>query len=324
MPIAITFQQQKERILSLIQMRGPSMSIQISKWIGVSSLFAGAFLSDLYAEKKVKMSNMKVGSSSLYYLDGQEASLENFIEHLQQREKEAFLHLKKESVLDDETQTPVMRVALRAIKDFAIPIRARVNEEVKLFWKYFLMPDSDAKKIMQEKLGLSEPAEKMRKEEKVVVEGEVEKKAEEAEESAEKAGETSEEKAEIVEIKAEKKEETKKKEKKKKKKIQENEFSKKMKDYLSGRDIELIEVLLEKKREFVARVRVDMVFWKQEFLLVAKDKKLISDSDLTVALQNAQSVRMPALFMSLGKLHKKGEEYLKEWSNLVKFERIKF
>ena len=51
------------------------MSIQISKWIGVSSLFAGAFLSDLYAEKKVKMSNMKVGSSSLYYLDGQEASL---------------------------------------------------------------------------------------------------------------------------------------------------------------------------------------------------------------------------------------------------------
>ena len=165
------------------------MSIQISKWIGVSSLFAGAFLSDLYAEKKVKMSNMKVGSSSLYYLDGQEASLENFIEHLQQREKEAFLHLKKESVLDDETQTPVMRVALRAIKDFAIPIRARVNEEVKLFWKYFLMPDSDAKKIMQEKLGLSEPAEKIRKEEKVVVGGEVEKKAEEAEESAEKAGE---------------------------------------------------------------------------------------------------------------------------------------
>lgn len=316
MPTAISFQQQKERILSLIQMRGPSMSIQISKWIGVSSLFAGAFLSDLYAEKKVKMTNMKVGSSSLYYLEGQEASLENFIEHLQAREKEAFLLLKKENVLDDETQTPVMRVALRAIRDFAIPIRARVNEEVKLFWKYFLMPDSDAKRIMQEKLGLSEPAEKMRKEEeekKEVDGGEVQE--------SEKAEEEGEEKAEIKE---EKKEETKKREKRKKRKIPENEFSKKMKDYLSGRDIELIEVLSEKKREFIARVRVDMVLWKQEFLLVAKDKKLISDSDLTVALQNAQSARMPALFMSLGKLHRKGEEYLKEWSNLVKFERIKF
>lgn len=325
MPITMSFQQQKERIISLIQMRGPSLPIQISRWIGVSSLFAGAFLSDLYSEKKVKMSNMKVGSSSLYYLEGQEASLENFIGHLQIREKEAFLHLKKESVLNDEAQTPVMRVALRAIKDFAIPVRVRINEEVRLFWKYFLTPDSDAKKMMQEKLGLSEPVGKVEEEEKKIEEGIG--KTEAVEISAGKAEVVEEGKVQIggkknEEIEEEKKEEAKKK--KKKKKIVENDFSNKMRDYLNGRDIELIEVISEKKREFTARIRIDMVFGKQEFLLVAKDKKLINDNDLTVALQNAQSVRMPALFMSLGKLHKKGEEYLKEWSNLVKFERIKF
>ena len=136
----------------MIQTKGPSLPVHISRGLGVSLLFAGAFLSELYSEKRIKISDMKVGGSPLYYLEGQEAMLENFIGHLQGREREAFSLLKQEQVLDDEAQTPITRVALRAIKDFAVPIRVRINEELKLYWKHSLISENEARGIIQQKL----------------------------------------------------------------------------------------------------------------------------------------------------------------------------
>lgn len=129
----------KESILSTLSSRGPSLPVHLAQVAQISPLFASAFLSELYAEGKVKISNMKVGSSPLYYLSGQEQMLENFIDYLNGREKEALNLLKKEKILDDEIQTPVVRVAIRAIRDFALPIKLKINEKEKLFWRYFLV-----------------------------------------------------------------------------------------------------------------------------------------------------------------------------------------
>jgi len=142
----------KEKILQTIRMNGPSLPVKIAKAIQAEPLFAAAFLSELRAERKIIMSNMKIGSSPLYYLEGQEAQLENFVEHLNHREKEAFYLIKKESILEDKSLEPVIRVALRAIKDFAQPVRVRINEEIKLFWKYFLVNDDDVRTIIQSKV----------------------------------------------------------------------------------------------------------------------------------------------------------------------------
>ena len=113
---------QKE-IIEFLQRQGPSLPVHIAKKIKLDLLFTGAFLSELVKEKQIKMSHMKIGSSQLYMLPGQEESLENLIEKLKGREKEACLLLKKQGVLEDSEQTPVMRVALRSIKDFAIPFK---------------------------------------------------------------------------------------------------------------------------------------------------------------------------------------------------------
>ena len=86
----------------------------------------------------------------------------------------------------------------------------------------------------------------------------------------------------------------------------------------------MLEVLGDKKREFEARVRVDSLFGKQEYLLIAKDKKSVSDNDLAVAVQKAQSKRVLGLVMAPGELNKKGREHLKDWGNLVRWERLKF
>ena len=67
--------QNKEAIVATIASNGPSLPVQIARHVNISLLFASAYLSELYNERKIKMSNMKVGSSSLYYVEGQEAKL---------------------------------------------------------------------------------------------------------------------------------------------------------------------------------------------------------------------------------------------------------
>ncbi len=294
----INVQQNKEKILSLLKTVGPSLPVNIARAIGVEPLFAGAFLSELYGEKKIKMSNMKVGSSPLYYLEGQENLLEKFIEHLNVREREAFSLLQKERVLDDNAQTPVIRVALRAVKDFAMPIRARVDGETRLFWKYFLSPDSEIKEMIEEKISGRPRIEETEK---------IEKPAEIAKET------------EILSVEKPKKL---RKRAVKRDKIEENVFSAKIKDYLSAKDIEIMDVISNKKKEFFAKIRIDAVFGKQEFLLIAKDKKLMKDKDFELGLQMAQAEKMPAFFISSGGLNKKAQDYLREWRNLIKFEKL--
>lgn len=122
----------KEKIISFIKINGPSLPVHIAGYIGMTMLFTSAFLSELLSEKKLKISNMKVGSSPLYLLFGQEGQLEKYSQHLKSREKDAFTLLKEKEILKDTEQEPAIKVALRAIKDFAIPIQK--NNE--LYWRY--------------------------------------------------------------------------------------------------------------------------------------------------------------------------------------------
>ena len=317
------FHIQKERILSLIKMKGPSLPVQIAKGIGVEPLFAGAFLSELYGEKKIKISNTRVGSSPLYYLEGQEKMLENFIEHLNFREKEAFLLLKQSGILDDELQTPVVRVALRAIKDFAIPFRFRIKEDIKLFWRFFNLTEDEAqlrlKALLSPQVTEQKAEIEIKREDIKPLELTVGVKEAEV---AQQSGEIDKKIEELAKDKIKTKKKSVKKEQKKTKAVEEG-LSKKIISYLSGKDIEILESILDKKKEFIGKVRLDIPFGKQDFYLVAKDKKKVNEIDLIVALQNAQALRMPALILSSGSLHKKAEEYLKGWENLIRFEKIK-
>lgn len=324
--IGISHSQQKERILSLLKVKGPSLPVQIARAINVSPLFAGAFLSELFAEKRIRISNMRVGSSPLYYLEGQENLLERFVENLNVREREAFENLRREGVLEDDALTPVLRVALRAIKDFAIPVRVRVNEDVKLFWRHFLLAENEAREkveniinpkpiilVRNDRIEVKEQNVSGKVKEEVEGNIEVDKNVKKPQIS-EIVKENSEDRSKVKQ-KREKKERIKKQE--------ESIFAKKIRDYLSSKDIEILDVILEKKKEFIAKIRFDILFGKQEFLLYAKEKKKVDNNDLIVALHKANISRMPVLFIANGELDKDAKEYLKEWSGLLKYERVK-
>lgn len=129
----------KDRILNTIKIRGPCLPVHIAKSIGMSILFTSAFLSELLSEKEIRISHMKVGSSSVHYIPGQEQKLENFSQYLKSREKDAYELLRERKFLKDSEQEPAIRVALRAIKDFAIPFKR--GEEI--IWRYFTTKEDE-------------------------------------------------------------------------------------------------------------------------------------------------------------------------------------
>jgi hypothetical protein len=131
----------REKILSILRMKGPTIPVYISQEIGTSMLFTSAFLSELLSDKLIKISNMRVGNSPIYFIAGQEPQLEKFSHYLKSKEKEAFLLLQESKFLKDSEQSPAIRVALRSIKDFAFHFRK--NNEI--FWRYLTTPESEFK-----------------------------------------------------------------------------------------------------------------------------------------------------------------------------------
>ncbi|MEI6849795.1 MAG: hypothetical protein WCK29_02035 [archaeon] len=336
---------EKENIIKNIQAKGPSLPIQIAREANLNLLFASAYLSELYSENKVKMSNMKVGSSSLYYIPGQETMLENFIQYLNPREKEAFNLLKSQKILEDDKVEPALRVALRSIKDFAIPLKVKNDSEPKLYWKHSSVTDEEAKSVLQNMLNIPEKKQSKKhreessedKQEKLEEEPEEKQSREQSNQQNQIANEKRDETIEQLKQKLDelssnfKKTEkvehpvhpTSKKEKKQKI-IEDSSFVKNLKSYLSHKQIELLETRENAKKEFLGKISIDSLFGKQEFLLIAKDKKKVTEEDITLALHKAQIEKMPALFMSPGEIDKKATDHANTWKNLVRFEKIKF
>jgi len=288
----------KNKILSFLKTRGPSLPVQIAKQVEKSTIITSALLSELFAEKRIKISNLKVGGSPLYFLQGQESSLEKFYNYLPGKEKEAFLLLKQKKVLQDNKQLPPIRVALRRIKDFAFPLVLNQNNQQLIFWRYLTFPEEQAKQKILEiiKVNKQKPLQKT-KLQKPIPSPTLQKPT----------------KQEIIEIIKPKKRQKKSNQPKEK-----SDFAKKVLYFLEKEDIELIEEKEIKKKEFNIIIRIDTDLGKIKFFCIAKDKKKITENDLRLVLQKAQNQKMPALIIYSGELSKKAKEYLENYNNLIK------
>ena len=276
----------KERIILVFKKRGPSLPVHVARETGLSILFASAFLSELVSEKKIKLSNLRVGSSPIYFIPGQEMMLEKFSEYLKSKEKEAFLFLKEKKFLKDSEQEPAIRVALRAIKDFALPFKK--NEEI--YWRYFKIPEKEFK----------EPVIKARKpiksKSKIFMFPE---------------GKSKEKQSNLNVLEKSKISSKKTKEK--------SDFTIKILDFLKMKNIELIEEIESKKKEFLGIAKMNTSLGSIEILIIAKDKKKITRNDIELALQKNSVYKRIVLFVSAGEINKKTKEFLDEHKNIIKF-----
>ena len=282
----------KAKILSIIQRRGPSLPVHIAREIGLSMLFASAFLSELASEKKIIISNMKVGNSPVYLIHRQEPMLERFAPYLKNKEKEAFLLLKEKKFLKDKVQDPAIRVALREIKDFAISFKK--NEEI--FWRYFTTPESEFQIKKPEKKISPIP-----KRSHLEIKQETKK-------------------LEIFD-KPFKKMPTKTQSKSKKK--EKSEFVINLLNFIKENNISLIEEIEFKKREFSGIAQINTGLGPTKILIIGKDKKKITENDLQIAIQKCHSNKKIVLLLSSGELDKKAIRFLEEYKDILKFLKIK-
>jgi DNA repair exonuclease SbcCD ATPase subunit len=153
----------QDQVLQVISKEGPVLPIKISKAIGTNLLFASAVLSELVSKNKLKVSNVKIGSSPLYYKPGQESRLQGFSKHLNDKDKKVYDILKESKVMRDSVQDPLTRVALRQIKDFAVPLEVTFNDQKEIFWKWYMLPNGEAEQIIKKLLNVPSPEETEKK-----------------------------------------------------------------------------------------------------------------------------------------------------------------
>ena len=141
---------QREVALNHLKLYGPSLPVQISKSLNTNILFASAVLSELTSARKALFSHAAIGGSKVYYLPGQEAALgEKIYPTLKGKEKEAYELLQTSKVLRDVELLPWQRVALRDLKDFAIPLTVSLGNSAELFWRFHLLSDEEAKPYIE-------------------------------------------------------------------------------------------------------------------------------------------------------------------------------
>lgn len=298
----------KKRITSLLQNKGPSLPVQISREIKMTTLFISAFLSELKDENKIKISNLKVGGSPLYFLEGQESQLERFQQFLHPKEQEALQLLKKNKILKDSEQEPVIRVALRAIKDFAFSFK----KDDEAYWRYLNITEAEVKNIL-------EPIK------------EIEIKPEIKQEPIEQA---KEEKPKTEKPKAARKPKPQptlpefenplalKKEPKPEKIKPKSEFVLKTIEFLEKNKFKVLEEKEYKAKEYNCTAQIKTDLGPIDFLTQAKDKKSISESDLDTLLRLAQTLPLPALLLYTGNLSKKAIEYEQKYYSILKTRKI--
>ncbi len=313
----------REKILNFIRLRGPVLPVQLSNEFKQSTIIIGAVLSELVKTGKIEISYLKVGGSPVYFLKEQRYKLQEYKKYLNEKDLRAYELLRQKKVLMDRTLNPLMRVCMRQIKDFAHRLIVEIKGKKEVFWKWYLLGDDDAERIIKGIIngnaGLKEKGEKEEKEE-------IKKtyKAKEAEEEKAMPREQATEKKESrEEAKKPAAKEVQKKiieeeAKKSKTRKEEGRFYLRVKEYFEKRKIRTIkEETIRKNSDMEFIVWIPTSVGTIKCFLKAKKKNKINEADLASAYVRAQYLGLPLIYLSTGKLTKKAiEKAGKELKNI--------
>jgi len=323
----------QERIMTFIRAVGPTIPSKVAKQINTQILLASAHLSDLSAQGKVKISSLKVGGTPLYYLPGQESQLYGFAAgNLNPKDFQVLELLRDRKVLREKDLDLLSKVALRNLKDFAMPMQVTTQDRTELFWRWHTLSDEELKTRIAEVVNVAFPAppqpvtevqpiqevepltpEPLPVEAVPEVKQEVkpEVKREIKREIKEKEIFTS------LEVKDEKQKTLttpiveKKKPGRKKAPITDDEFLPVLEEFCDKLKISIEQrEVLRKNTEINLVVKVPSVVGKMTYFCKAKNKTRYDEKDLSSAYVEAQMKKLPLLFLYNTEFNKKAQEML--------------
>ena len=302
----------RERIVGIVKSKGPVLPVHISKEIGSNILMASAHLAELTASDRLKISTIKVGGSPLYYLPGQESMLQRYITNMNDKEKKAFDLINQSKILRDSEQEPVIRVALREIKDFALPLNVTHNNNKEIFWKWYLTSNDEAEQLIKDKLQILEKPIEEKITEKV--KNEEPKKIEPLQKQLkEKPLETLQKEIKQKPIEP----------RKYRSRDKEDNFLKNIMKFFEKNQINVISSeVIKRNSEIEFIVEIPSVVGNLQYYCKARNKKKINDSDLSNAYVKGQLKRLPVLVLSPGDLSAKAQEMIGRELNNLTFKKV--
>ncbi len=210
---------------------------------------------------------------------------------------------------------PAHRVALRNLKDFAVPLYVKLQDQEKVFWRFYSF-DSEKTSIQITKI--LKPTKRKAKKELPKTEVKLEKPTlakptltlpsikPELKENIEVANVVRPD----IKIKEIKTQELKLQQPKiKKAKKNNEEFKFRVYNYLDVMGLSLVEKIDQDDIYCIASNKSTV--GNINFLVIAKKKKKLNESDISYIYQQGQQKKMPVLLLVSGKLTKKAKEYLK-------------
>lgn len=321
----------EDKIMAFLKLRGPSVPADIARQLKTDTFFAGAHLSTLLEKNQISVSNIKVGSSPLYFIKDQKYKLETFAKHLGEKNKRTFDLLKEKKILRDKNQDPLTRVSLRNIKDFSVQLNVNLNGNKEIFWKFYSIKDEEAsslikailnppiikkqpqtiekpKEIKQEKKETI-PIKEIKKEQPVIKEKPIEPiKTEPIKEIKKEQPVIKEKPIEPVQEKL-----IHEPIKEQEKPIVKGEFYNLIASRFIQKNIIIQKTeMIKKNKEYDFIVKIPSSAGELTYYCKARSKKRVNEGDLSSAILKAQSKHLPALFLTEGDLTKKAEKSLNE------------
>jgi hypothetical protein len=324
----------KDEILRVVREKGPIIPNHMKKDVGGDTIIIGAILSQLVAEGKVKITHTKIGGSPAYYTVGSEEKLQEMIRYLNEKDRRTAEFLREKKVLRESTQDPLVRVSLRSIKDFSRPLEVTVKGQKEMFWKWYLLSPQEAEDIIAKEVKpekkqvtiVEEPILEKKKEEKLPEKPETkpEQAIEKKEVKEQKKAERQEASPEVEKPKQKERREPKEVEKPSEPEREEiqkplmkpevaqekDAFFGQIRDYLSKSGITILDYTIVRKSEIDLYISVPTRLGNQEYFCKAKNKKKVSDGDLSSAYVQGQQTKLPIIFLTPGELTKKAKEML--------------
>ncbi|MGE0793634.1 MAG: hypothetical protein AB7V77_05650 [Candidatus Woesearchaeota archaeon] len=306
---------EREEVVKFMQLHGPVVPNDLRKKFQVDTFITGAVLSELSSRGTVKISNMKMGGSPVYYLPEHEYMLENYTQYLNEKDKKTCDWLKQVRIAEDENLETLKRVSLRKLPDFAKPLKARTEDGTEiLFWRYFLFPEQEAIDFLTK--GKSEVEEKIeevqapKQEEHVVQTTLVDEKIVEAKENLNSLNNNLiEQKSTDLNLK----EKLAKELSKEKTEIPEPDFAKssfyeKVISFFKSNNIQVVKQQEIAKKEYEFLLKVPSAVGNIIMLARAKDKKKLNETDVAPALLSAKLIDVTCLFLTTGEFTKKAQK----------------
>ncbi|MDD5253784.1 MAG: hypothetical protein PHG05_01605 [Candidatus Nanoarchaeia archaeon] len=301
----------REKALTFVKAHGPVLPVEINKSLGTNILFSSAILAELVEKQDVLITKAKIGGSPLYYTRGQEHKLARLRNYLGEMPGKIYDLLQEKKILRDKECEPWQRVALREIRDFAIPLKVILNSESELFWKWHLTKEEDAKPLIE--TILKADTELMQKvKEKETLENQVELPKEIIKEDIiePEVQEVLEKVKEPVKEKIRKKREI-KKEKTIERKDESSTFKEILLEYFLKNNIEVLkEEVIKRNSDYSFIVNIKSNLGDLKYYVKAKKKTKINEGDLTLAHHESTQKQLPVLFLSSGDLSKSAEKFL--------------